>query len=93
MHYYLHKGLETTSSPIFRRGKQGGQNSCRGLSHSEQGYRNWGRAGGTPGPCGKKALAEARKTWAMGAVSPGTLSRRDLIGSKTSFWKEESFTN
>ena len=42
---------------------------------------------------GKKALAEARKTWAMGAVSPGTLSRRDLIGSKTSFWKEESFTN
>ena len=39
---------------------------------------------------GKKALAEARMTWAMGAVSPGTLSRRDLSTGSSSFWNEKS---
>ena len=67
MHYYLHKGLETPSSPIFRRGKQGGQNSCRGLSHSEQGYRNWGRAGGTPGPCGEKGSCRSKEDLGYGS--------------------------
>ena len=79
---------------MFRRGKQGGQNSCRGVSATQS--RDTGIGAGLVGLqvlVGKNALAEARKTCAMGAVSPGTLSRRDLIGSKTSFWKEESCTN
>ena len=76
MQYYLHKGLETTSSPIIRRGKEEDRTPAGVLSHSEQGYRNWVRAGGTTGPCGKMALAEARKTWTLGVVR---LEHRELI--------------
>ena len=43
MHYYLHKGLETTSSPMFRRGKQGGQNSCRGSQPLRAGIQELGQ--------------------------------------------------
>ena len=59
MHYYLHKGLETTSSPIFRSRKQGGQNSCRGVSATQS--RDTGIGAGLVGLqvlVGKMALAE-----------------------------------
>ena len=52
---------------MFRRGKHGGQNSCRGLSHSEQGYRNLGRAGGTPGHCGKNGSGRSKEDLGYGS--------------------------
>jgi len=37
-----------------------------------------GRVGGTSGPCRIKAVAEARRAWAVGAAASGNLLKQRL---------------
>lgn len=72
LHCYLHKEQETAPSPAGRGGEPGG---CL-AAHS--------RAAGTglgpwsPGPCERKADAEARRVWAMGSCRTGNWCRQRL---------------
>ena len=50
----------------------------RGAQPPRAELQGLGGAGGTAGLCEIKALAEARRAWAVGAVSPATLSRQRI---------------
>ena len=86
MHYYLHKRIRSSLKVHQSEGTAEGTGRHRGPQTPRGAFKDWGRARGTPGSCGIKGLVESRRAQAVGAVSPGTLSRQRLKHrSKTSF--------
>lgn len=50
----------------------------RGAQPPRAELQGLGGAGGTAGPCERKAVAEARGAWAAGAAASGSLSKQRL---------------
>lgn len=72
------KGIRNNLKSSSQGNTAEGWGTIRVLGHTGQGYRKWSGDDGTPGLCEIKALAEAKRAWAVGTVSPATLSRQRI---------------